>query len=450
MIHKYYLNGLYIVLDVNSGSVHVTDETTYKIVDRYKTESIKQLAELCGCTEQEISEIIAELRQLEEQGLLYSKDSGEEAAKTLVKDKGLVKALCLHIAHSCNLRCAYCFAGDGEYGASSEKKLMSFEVGKAAIDFLIVNSASRKNLEVDFFGGEPLLNFEVVKQIVEYAKSIENKHGKTFRFTITTNGLLLDDEKLDYINKNMNNIVLSIDGRKETNDKMRYGAAGTGCYDDIVPIFQKTAESRHQANYYVRGTFTAENLDFSNDVLHLASLGFKQISVEPVVGSDSLGYTLKREHLPVLFAEYEKLARDIIQMKKDGKEFNFFHYMIDLTGGPCLTKRITGCGAGTEYLAVSPNGDLYPCHQFTGVEGFLMGSVFGGVSNNNVRDALAKQNVYSKPDCRECFAKFYCSGGCAANAYNATGDFSKPYELGCELQRKRVECALMIKADEEA
>jgi uncharacterized protein len=325
---------------------------------------------------------------------------------------------------------------------------MSAEVGKRAIDFLIRSSGNRRNLEVDFFGGEPTLNFDVVKQIVVYARGLEKEHNKNFRFTLTTNGVLLDDAMISYINENMHNVVLSIDGRKETNDTMRKRIGGQGSYDLIVPKFQKLAESRNQNNYYVRGTFTRNNLDFSKDVLHLAELGFKQISVEPVVGDDAMDYTLKQEDLPFLYQEYENLATEILKSRKEGKRFNFFHFMIDLSGGPCVAKRLAGCGAGAEYLAVTPDGDLYPCHQFTGIEEFKMGDVDSGVINTEKRDDFDKCNVYAKEDCKACWAKFYCSGGCAANAFQTNGDVLKPYQLGCDLQRKRIECAIMIKAAE--
>lgn len=450
MIHKYSMNGYNIVLDINSGAVHVVDDAVYSILDYYenfsKDDIYKKLKNRFDITV--LDEAFSEIESLKNDNLLFSEDEYEDIIPQINKRNPVVKALCLHIAHDCNLKCKYCFAEEGEY--HGKRSLMSFEVGKKAIDFLIENSGNRKNLEVDFFGGEPLMNFDVVKQIVEYAKGIEKDKGKNFRFTITTNGVLLDDEILDYINKNMHNVVLSLDGRKEVNDKMRPKAGGQGTYENIVPKFQKTADSRNQNNYYVRGTFTAFNKDFSNDVIHMAELGFKQISVEPVVADSKEAYALKEDDLPELFEEYEKLAKKMLEMKKENKEFNFFHFMIDLTGGPCVAKRLIGCGSGTEYLAVTPEGDLYPCHQFVGKEEFRMGNVDEGIIKTEIREKFENLNVYTKPSCKKCWAKFYCSGGCAANSYNSNGDFISPYEIGCELQRKRTECAIMLKAAENS
>lgn len=449
MIHKYKMRGLNIVLDVNSGAVHVVDDVVYDVLDYYKQNDIAEVTKLLGAkyTASEIEEACADIKELEDNKMLFTEDIYADIVPKLGKRNPVVKALCLHIAHDCNLKCKYCFAEEGEY--HGKRELMSFEVGKKAIDFLIKASGSRKNLEVDFFGGEPLMNFEVVKQIVSYARSIEKENDKNFRFTITTNGILLNDEIQEYINENMHNVVLSLDGRKEVNDLMRGTANGKGSYDIIVPKFQKMADSRNQTDYYVRGTFTKNNLDFSKDVMHMAELGFKQISIEPVVAADTESYALSEEDLPTLFAEYEKLANDIIDTREKGEWFNFFHFMIDLSGGPCVTKRLVGCGSGTEYLAVTPTGDLYPCHQFVGMEEFKMGTVDTGVVNTQMRERFEGCNVYSKPKCQECWAKFYCSGGCVANSYNAHGDFVTPYEIGCELQRKRTECAIMIKACEE-
>jgi uncharacterized protein len=360
------------------------------------------------------------------------------------KRETVVKALCLHIAHDCNLACKYCFAEEGEY--HGRRALMSYEVGKKALDFLIANSGNRKNLEVDFFGGEPLMNWQVVKDLVKYGREQEELHNKKFRFTLTTNGVLLNDEILEFANKEMSNIVLSIDGRKEVHDYMRPFRKGQGSYDLIVPKFQKTAEARNQTNYYVRGTFTHHNIDFSNDVLHLADLGFKQISVEPVVSAEEEEYAIKSEDIPMIYEEYDKLAKEMIEREKVGKGFNFFHFMIDLEGGPCVAKRLSGCGSGTEYLAVTPWGDLYPCHQFVGEDEFLMGNVDEGVIKSEIRDEFKLCNVYAKDKCKNCFAKFYCSGGCAANSYKFHNSITDVYDLGCELQRKRIECAIMIKA----
>ena len=356
----------------------------------------------------------------------------------------MVKALCLHIAHDCNLACRYCFAEEGEY--HGRRALMSFEVGKKALDFLIANSGNRRNLEVDFFGGEPLMNWDVVKRLVEYGRSQEEKFNKNFRFTITTNGVLLNDEIMEFCNREMGNVVLSLDGRREVNDRMRPFRNGKGSYDLIVPKFQKFAESRNQDKYYVRGTFTRHNLDFAKDVLHFADLGFKQISVEPVVAPADEPYSIREEDIPVILQQYDELAKEYIKRKKEGRGFQFFHFMIDLNQGPCVAKRLSGCGSGTEYLAVTPWGDLYPCHQFVGNEAFLLGNVDTGVTNTAVRDEFKLCNVYAKDKCRECFARFYCSGGCAANAFNFHGSITDAYEIGCEMQKKRIECAIMIKA----
>ncbi len=448
MIHKYTMNGLFIVIDVNSGAVHIVDEIVYDILDFYKSLSFDEIVEkLKDKYELEkLKESYEEIKELEKENLLYTEDIYQDVLPMIEKRDPVVKALCLHIAHDCNLKCKYCFAEEGEY--HGKRELMSLEVGKKAIDFLIKASGKRKNLEIDFFGGEPLMNFDVVKGIVEYARSIEKENGKNFRFTITTNGILLNDEIMEYINENMHNVVLSIDGRKEVNDRMRPRAGGQGSYDNIMPKFEKLAESRNQTDYYVRGTFTKHNLDFGKDVLHLADRGFKQISVEPVVADPSEDYAIGEEDLKVIFEEYENLAKDIIKRRKEGQWFNFFHFMIDLTGGPCVTKRLVGCGSGTEYLAVTPTGDLYPCHQFVGKEQFKMGTVDTGVEEVALRKDFEKCNVYNKPDCQKCWAKFYCSGGCVANSFNSHGDFVTPYEIGCQMQKKRIECAIMIKACE--
>ena len=457
MIHQYKLDGYNIVLDICSGSVHAVDELAYDIIAMFETESrdmiIRELTEKYrsteGVTPEEVGECYDQITQLKAASKLFTEDTFQPMAGDLkAKTAGVVKALCLHIAHDCNLACRYCFAEEGEY--HGRRALMSFEVGKKALDFLVANSGNRVNLEVDFFGGEPLMNWDVVKQLVEYGRSLEKPNNKKFRFTLTTNGILLNDEILEFVNKEMGNIVLSIDGRKEINDKMRPFRGGQGSYDIIVPKFQKVAESRDQMNYYVRGTFTHNNLDFSKDVLHLADLGFKQISVEPVVAQPTDDYAIREEDLPILKEEYDKLAVEMIKRKKEGKAFNFFHFMIDLQGGPCVAKRLSGCGSGTEYLAVTPWGDLYPCHQFVGNEKFLMGNVDTGVVRDDIRDEFKCCNVYAKDKCKKCFAKFYCSGGCAANSYNFHGNINDAYDIGCELQRKRIECAIMLKAAEAA
>ena len=395
-------------------------------------------------TKEEIFEAVSDCEELKEAGTLFTEDTYKESIIDFKKRKTVVKALCLHIAHDCNLACRYCFAEEGEY--HGRRALMSYETGKQALDFLIANSGNRRNLEVDFFGGEPLMNWQVVKDLVKYGREQEKIHNKNFRFTLTTNGVLLNDEIMEFANKEMANVVLSIDGRKEVHDYMRPFRKGKGSYDLIVPKFQKFAESRNQEKYYVRGTFTHNNLDFSKDVLHLADLGFKQISVEPVVSLPEEPYAIKEEDIPVICAEYDKLAAEMVKRHREGNDFNFFHFMIDLTGGPCVYKRLSGCGSGTEYLAVTPWGDLYPCHQFVGEEGFLLGNVFEGIKNTDLVDEFKCCNVYAKEKCRNCFARFYCSGGCAANSYKFHGSINDAYDIGCELQKKRIECAIMIKA----
>lgn len=447
MIHRYKNNGYNIVLDVNSGSVHVVDEIVYDMVgllDEGKSEEEILTALKDRYQEEDIKTALEECAVLKKEQMLFTEDVYEKAIDSFKDRPTVVKALCLHIAHDCNLACRYCFAEEGEY--HGRRAMMSYEVGKQALDFLIANSGNRKNLEVDFFGGEPLMNWKVVKDLVAYGRSQEKIHNKHFRFTLTTNGVLLNDEIMEFANKEMDNVVLSFDGRREVHDFMRPFRKGAGSYDLVVPKFQKFADSRGQKKYYARGTFTRHNLDFSRDVIHLADLGFEQISVEPVVADEKEEYALQWEDVPKICEEYDKLAKEIIKREKEGRGFNFFHFMIDLTGGPCVYKRLSGCGSGTEYLAVTPWGDLYPCHQFVGEEKFLMGNVWDGVQKPEIRDAFKECNVYAKEKCRECFARFYCSGGCAANSYNFHGSINDVYDLGCELQRKRVECAIMIKA----
>lgn len=446
MVHQYKNNGYNIVLDVNSGAVHVVDDVMYDVIPMYEKNTKEEIVDSLKGTygEAEIAEAWEEVKELAEDDQLFTKDEYEGYIDQFKTRPTVVKALCLHIAHDCNLACRYCFAEEGEY--HGRRALMSFEVGKAALDFLIANSGNRRNLEVDFFGGEPLMNFDVVKQLVAYGREQEKIHNKNFRFTLTTNGVLLNDDIMEFANKEMGNVVLSIDGRKEVHDFMRPFRKGAGSYDLIVPKFQKFADSRNQEKYYVRGTFTHHNLDFSEDVLHLADLGFKQISVEPVVAQPTEDYALREEDLPQLFEEYDKLAVEMIKRHKEGKDFNFFHFMIDLEGGPCVAKRLSGCGSGTEYLAVTPWGDFYPCHQFVGNEKFLMGNVYEGIKNTELQNEFKCCNVYAKDKCRDCFARFYCSGGCAANSYNFHGSITDAYDVGCELEKKRVECAIMIKA----
>lgn len=458
MIHQYKSGGYNIVMDVNSGSVHVVDDIVYNmipLIEPFVNEGIKDAATIkaavlnlarLSCSEEEIAEAVDEVLALEAAGQLFAPDIYENYMFDFKNRPTVVKALCLHIAHDCNLACRYCFAGEGEY--HGQRALMSVEVGKKALDFLVKNSGNRVNLEVDFFGGEPLLNWQTVKELVEYGRSLEGPNNKKFRFTLTTNGVLLDDEILEFANREMANIVLSIDGRKEVHDRMRPFRGGQGSYDMIVPKFLKVAQSRGQERYYVRGTYTHHNLDFSKDVLHLADLGFKQISVEPVVAGPEDDYAITEADIPKLLEEYDLLAAEMIKRRKEGKGFHFFHFMIDLEGGPCVAKRLSGCGSGTEYLAVTPWGDLYPCHQFVGNEKFLMGNVDEGILREDIRDEFKCCNVYAKDKCRKCFAKFYCSGGCAANAYNFHGNINDAYDVGCELERKRVECAIMLKAAE--
>ncbi|MCC0784196.1 thioether cross-link-forming SCIFF peptide maturase [Clostridioides sp. ES-S-0108-01] len=448
MIHKFSMNGYNIVLDVNGGAVHVLDDVAYDLLDFYKEKSKEEILEILKSKYQEekINEAYEEISNLEKEGLLYTEDT-YQYHPSFVHREPVVKALCLNVAHDCNLKCKYCFAAQGDFGG--EKELMSFEVGKAAIDYLIANSGSRKNLEIDFFGGEPLMNFEVVKQLVDYGRSIEKDYNKNIRFTITTNGVLLNDEIIDYINENMHNVVLSLDGRKEVNDNMRPTLNDRGSYDITLPRFKKLVEKRAKDKYYyIRGTFTRDNLDFSKDVMHFADLGFKLTSVEPVVGDESNPYALREEDLPKIFEEYEKFAVEYADRQLQGDGFKFFHFMIDLNQGPCVIKRITGCGAGNEYLSVTPNGDIYPCHQFVGNEEFKMANIFDEkiVLPENLKNMFREAHVYTKEECKQCWNKFYCSGGCHANAINFNNDISKPYELGCEMQRKRTECSIMIQA----
>ncbi|MDE5771808.1 MAG: thioether cross-link-forming SCIFF peptide maturase [Ruminococcus sp.] len=447
MIHKYKLNGFNIVLDVNSGGVHIVDELTYDLLDNVEPpfteecpeKALEKLSKVYN--EEDIKNCYNEIVELYNDKILFSDDDYEKYAQYSVASP--VKAMCLNIAHDCNLRCKYCFASTGDFGKG--RKLMSFETGKHAIDFLLENSGNRPNLELDFFGGEPLMNFDVVKQIVEYARSREAEFNKKFRFTITTNGLLLDDDKIDFINKEMSNVVLSIDGRKEVNDFMRVRVDGTGCYDKILPAFRKLVDGRGDKEYYVRGTFTNHNLDFADDVFSLYEAGFDQISIEPVVG-DSDEYALTEKDLPDVFNEYERLAKRIIENEKNGKKFNFFHFMIDLDQGPCAIKRLRGCGCGNDYVAITPDGDIFPCHQFVGIDEYKMGNIDEGTFNQEMKQDFAKAHVYTKPECKKCWAKFYCSGGCNANNYQYMGDIRTAHKLSCQLEKKRLECAIMMKA----
>ena len=456
MIHQYKLGGYNIVLDVCSGSVHVVDDVAYDIIALFETHSrediLAQMRAKYGgdpsVTEADLNECYDQVVQLKDSGRLFAPDTFEPMAGTLkARTGGVVKALCLHVAHTCNLNCAYCFASQGKY--HGDRAVMSFEVGKRALDFLVEHSGTRHNLEVDFFGGEPLMNFDVVKRLVAYARSIEKEKNKNFRFTLTTNGMLIDDDVIDFANRECSNVVLSLDGRREIHDRYRVDYAGNGSWERIVPKFQKLVAARGGKNYYMRGTFTHANPDFLNDIQTMLDLGFNELSMEPVVCPEGDPEALAKEDLPIVLEQYEKLAELMIRRRREGRPFTFYHYMIDLTGGPCIYKRISGCGSGTEYMAVTPWGDLYPCHQFVGEEKFRLGDIWQGVSNHPVQDEFAACNVYAREKCRDCWARLYCSGGCAANAYHATGSVTGVYEYGCELFRKRMECAIMAEIDRQ-
>ena len=448
MIHQYKQCGYNIVLDICSGAVHIVDDIAYDIISLYenkeKNEVIAEISKKYGdVPRDEIIECYDQVTELENSGELFTEDNFEPMAGELkAKTSGVIKALCLHIAHTCNLNCSYCFASQGKY--HGERALMSFEVGKRALDFLIENSGTRRNLEVDFFGGEPLMNFDVVKKLVEYARSIEKEKGKNFRFTLTTNGVLVDDDVIDFANKEMSNVVLSLDGRKEVHDHYRVDYQGRGSYDTIVPKFQKFVKARGGKNYYMRGTFTHANPDFLEDIKTMLNLGFTELSMEPVVAAEGDEAALTEEDKPVVMKQYEELAELMLKRDKEGKPFTFYHYMIDLAGGPCIYKRISGCGSGTEYMAVTPWGDLYPCHQFVGDEKFKLGDIWHGVENKEIQNEFASCNVYARSECRDCWARLYCSGGCAANAYHATGSVKGVYKYGCDLFKKRMECAIAV------
>ena len=448
MIHQYKQCGYNIVLDICSGAVHIVDDIAYDIISLYenkeKNEVIAEISKKYGdVPRDEIIECYDQVTELKNSGELFTKDNFEPMAGELkAKTSGVIKALCLHIAHTCNLNCSYCFASQGKY--HGERALMSFEVGKRALDFLIENSGTRRNLEVDFFGGEPLMNFDVVKKLVEYARSIEKEKGKNFRFTLTTNGVLVDDDVIDFANKEMSNVVLSLDGRKEVHNRYRVDYQGRGSYDTIVPKFQKFVKARGGKNYYMRGTFTHANPDFLEDIKTMLNLGFTELSMEPVVAAEGDEAALTEEDKPVVMKQYEELAELMLKRDKEGKPFTFYHYMIDLAGGPCIYKRISGCGSGTEYMAVTPWGDLYPCHQFVGDEKFKLGDIWHGVENKEIQNEFASCNVYARSECRDCWARLYCSGGCAANAYHATGSVKGVYKYGCDLFKKRMECAIAV------
>ncbi len=453
MTHQYVLGGHHIVLDVYSGSVHLVDEVAYDVIGMYEDHSREEIVEAMlqkyagnpEVTREELNECLDQIEELKQMGKLFTPDTfAPMAGKLKERSAGVVKALCLHVAHTCNLNCSYCFASQGKY--HGDRAVMSFEVGKQALDFLIANSGTRRNLEVDFFGGEPLMNFDVVKQLVAYARSVEKEHNKNFRFTLTTNGVLIDDDVIDFANRECSNVVLSLDGRKEVHDRFRVDYAGNGSWEKIVPKFQKMVEARKGREYYMRGTFTHANPDFLNDIKTMLDLGFTELSMEPVVCAPGDPSELTESDMGIVMKQYEELAQLMIERRKAGKPFTFYHYMIDLTGGPCIYKRVSGCGSGTEYMAVTPWGDLYPCHQFVGEEKFKLGDVWTGVTNHEAQSEFAACNVYAHPECADCWAKLYCSGGCAANAYHATGSVTGVYEPGCRLFRKRMECAIMLEA----
>lgn len=454
MIHQYQLNNYNIVLDTCSGSIHIVDPVAYDVISMYPEKSEEEIVsailkkyEKDNISKNDVLECIADIKALQAQGKLYSPDTFAEIAGTFKERSGdVIKALCLHVAHTCNLNCSYCFASQGKY--HGDRALMSFEVGKRALDFLIENSGSRTNLEVDFFGGEPLMNWDVVKELVKYARSQEGPCHKNFRFTLTTNGMLINDDVIDFANKEMSNVVLSLDGRKEIHDKLRVDYAGNGSYDRIVPKFQELVKSRGGKNYYMRGTFTHTNPDFTKDIFHMADLGFTELSMEPVVASPDDPAALTASDIEIVKEQYEILAKEMLRREKEGRPITFYHYMLDLTEGPCIYKRISGCGSGTEYMAVTPWGDLYPCHQFVGDEKYKLGDIWNGVTNHSLREQFRSCNAYSRSECNDCWAKFYCSGGCAANAYHASGSIQGTYEPGCELFKKRIECAIMMKAAE--
>ena len=451
MIHQFQLSGYNIVLDVCSGSVHVVDEPAYDMIAMYEGHSYEEIQDAMlekyraepDFSEADIEQCYAEIEALKGEGSLFSPDTfAPMAGRLKQRSAGIVKALCLHVAHTCNLNCSYCFASQGKY--HGERAVMSFETGKRALDFLVANSGSRRNLEVDFFGGEPLMNFEVVKQLVAYARSIEKEKRKNFRFTLTTNGMLIDDDVIDFANREMSNVVLSLDGRKEIHDRFRVDYAGKGSWDRIVPKFQKLVEARGGKNYYMRGTFTHANPDFLEDIRQMLSLGFTELSMEPVVCAPDDPSALTPEDRELVKKQYEELAELMLQREREGRPFTFYHYMLDLADGPCIYKRISGCGSGTEYMAVTPWGDLYPCHQFVGEERFKLGDIWNGLNNPEVQEEFAACNVYARQECRDCWARLYCAGGCAANAYHATGKITGVYEAGCELFKKRMECAIMM------
>lgn len=457
MLHQYKLNGFNIVLDTCSGAVHSVDEVAYDIIEMYQSHTreeivnamLEKYADREDVTREDLNLCIDDVESLKKAGKLFTPDTFEDLAGTFKERSGnVIKALCLHVAHTCNLNCSYCFASQGKY--HGDRALMSFETGKRALDFLIENSGTRTNLEVDFFGGEPLMNWDVVKKLIEYGRSVEKEKHKNFRFTVTTNGMLIDDDVIDFCNREVSNVVLSLDGRKEIHDRLRVDYQGKGSYDTIVPKFQKFVEARGDKGYYMRGTFTHANPDFTKDVFHMADLGFTELSMEPVVGKPTDPSSLTLEDIEIVKEQYEILAKDMLRREQEGKPITFYHYMLDLTSGPCIYKRISGCGSGTEYMAVTPWGDLYPCHQFVGEEEYKLGNIWDGVTNNEKREEFRSCNAYAREECKDCWAKLYCSGGCAANAFHASGSIRGIYEPGCELFKKRIECAIMMRVCEDS
>lgn len=447
MIHRFQQNGMNIVMDVNSGIVHVVDDVTYKVLAYYNgTNRGMVLANLAKDYEEaELNEVMDDLDELIAKEVLFA--PMDKNYKMAIEDRPIIKALCINIAHDCNLRCQYCFAGQGGYG--QWRMLMSFDVARRAVDFLIAHSGPREHCELDFFGGEPLMNWHVVQQTIDYVHKQEKKHGKKIKMSLTTNGLLLDKEKVKYLTDNHISLILSLDGRKEMHDRMRPGVHGEGTYDEIVKNLQYCVANRKGEEYYVRGTFTRYNMDFTTDVIDMIDKGFPAVSMEPVVGEDTADYSIKEEDLPRVKAEYDRLAKLFIEREEEGRPFFFFHFNMDLWKGPCLPKRLRGCGAGHEYLAVVPNGDIYPCHQFVGRDGYVIGNVYEGLKNFKMMRDFRMNNVFSKPECVDCWAKFFCSGGCHANNEAFAGDIHKPYHITCEIQKKRVECAMMIQAYNE-
>ena len=462
MIHCFELNDYRIVVDAASGSVHSVDEVAFDAIksiddagydaafssEELRAEIASDIAYKHEISWDDAQETLEDIKELHDNGLLWSSDPFEDAADEIKIKQSVLKAICLHVAHGCNMDCEYCFAGKGDY--SGKSGIMDLETGKRALDFLVENSGSRKNLEVDFFGGEPLINWDVCKELVAYGRELEKKYNKNFNFTLTTNGVLIDEDVIEFTNREMNNVVLSLDGRRETHDRMRHSKSGEGTFDAIVDNFKSLVDSRlenaeRSKEYYMRGTYTAYNKDFAADVLAMADMGFKETSIEPVVADSSAPYALSESDLPLLYAEYEKLALEMLEREKRGEGFGFYHYMIDLTGGPCIYKRVAGCGVATEYLAVTPSGDLYPCHQFVGDDEMIVGNIYDGITHpETVEIFSAGNNVYTRDKCKDCWARLYCAGGCAANNYHSNLDINKVYEFGCKLHRKRIECALML------